>query len=99
MSNSALPFLSSRSSIAVDIYVYVTYRGRVAQAVCCRTGFSPFLTVGYNPTMSKEAQAELILKLYDLRREETMRKARDWYFREFNPESFSDIKAALFGEH
>jgi len=32
--------------------------------------------------MSKQAEADLILKLYDLRREDTMRKARDWYFRE-----------------
>lgn len=49
--------------------------------------------------MSKQEEADLILKLYDLRREETMRKARDWYFREFNPESMDDIKKALFGEH
>jgi hypothetical protein len=28
--------------------------------------------------MSKQEDAELILKLYDLRREETMRKARTW---------------------
>ena len=49
--------------------------------------------------MSKHAEAELILKLYDLRREETMRKARDWYFREFNPESMADVTNALFGEH
>ena len=33
-------------------------------------------------------EAGLILKFYELRREETMRKARDWYFREFNPQSF-----------
>ena len=49
--------------------------------------------------MSKEAQADLILKLYDLRREETMRKARDWYFRDFNPDSYSDVQAIMFGEH
>ena len=30
--------------------------------------------------MSKQEEAGLILKLYELRREETMRKARDWYF-------------------
>jgi hypothetical protein len=41
--------------------------------------------------MSKEAKsAELILKLYDLRREETMRKARNWMF-SFNPQSAEDI--------
>ena len=48
---------------------------------------------------SKQAEAGLILKLYDLRREETMRKARDWFFREFNPESADDIDKVMFGEH
>jgi len=33
--------------------------------------------------MSKQEEAGLILNLYNLRREETMRKARDWYFRRF----------------
>ena len=47
----------------------------------------------------KQEEAGLILKLYELRREDTMRKARDWYFREFNPESMEDITKALFGEH
>lgn len=49
--------------------------------------------------MSKHEEAELILKLYSLRREETMRKARDWYFREFNPESMADFTDAMFGPH
>src|SRR3954453_9981959 len=49
--------------------------------------------------MSKQEEAGLILRLYELRREETMRKARDWYFRDFNPESMADFTAALFGEH
>jgi hypothetical protein len=49
--------------------------------------------------MSKQEEAGLILKLYDLRREETMRKARDWYFREFNPQSIADFNSAMFGEH
>lgn len=41
--------------------------------------------------MSKETKsADLILKLYDLRREETMRKARNWMFM-FNPTSAEDI--------
>jgi len=44
-------------------------------------------------------EGSLILKLYELRREETMRKARDWYFREFHPESMADFNAALLGEH
>ena len=49
--------------------------------------------------MSKHAEADLILKLYELRREETMRKARDWYFREFHPQSMDDVTHAMFGEH
>jgi hypothetical protein len=49
--------------------------------------------------MSKTEEAGLILKLYELRREETMRKARDWYFREFNPQSMADFSATIFGEH
>jgi hypothetical protein len=49
--------------------------------------------------MSKQDEAGLILKLYELRREETMRKARDWYFRDFNPQSIADYTEALFGEH
>jgi hypothetical protein len=49
--------------------------------------------------MSKQGEAELILKLYDLRREATMRKARDWYFAEFNPQSAADVVNIMFGEH
>jgi hypothetical protein len=49
--------------------------------------------------MSKQDEAGLILKLYELRREDTMRKARDWYFREFNPKTIADVTEAMFGEH
>lgn len=49
--------------------------------------------------MSKHEEADLILKLYELRRESTMRKARDWYFLEFNPESMADFQSVMFGEH
>ncbi len=49
--------------------------------------------------MSKQDEAGLILRLYELRREETMRKARDWYFREFHPESLNDFSEAMFSEH
>ena len=49
--------------------------------------------------MSKHEDGALILKLYELRREPTMRKARDWYFAEFFPETTADYNAALFGEH
>ena len=46
----------------------------------------------------KAKSAELILKLYDLRREAVMREARNWFFA-FNPESFEDIQRAVTGEH
>jgi hypothetical protein len=46
--------------------------------------------------MSKQEEAGLILKLYELRREETMRKARDWFFRDFNPQSIAEFDAAMF---
>jgi hypothetical protein len=49
--------------------------------------------------MSVQEEAGLILKLYELRREETMRIAREWYFREFNPESMGDFTNAIVGEH
>ena len=49
--------------------------------------------------MSKQDEAGLILKLYELRREETMRKARDWYFRDFHPQSIADFTDTMFGEH
>jgi len=44
--------------------------------------------------MSKQAEADLILKLYDLRREVTMREARNWFFM-FNPTSPADIMDVL----
>jgi hypothetical protein len=49
--------------------------------------------------MSKQEEAGLILKLYELRREDEMRKARDWYFREFNPQSMAEFNQAMMGEH
>jgi hypothetical protein len=48
--------------------------------------------------MSKHDDAELILKLYDLRREATMREARNWFFT-FNPTNIHDVMEALIGEH
>lgn len=42
----------------------------------------------------KTKSADLILKLYDLRREETMRRARNWMFT-FNPTSAEDIGKAM----
>lgn len=43
---------------------------------------------------TKVESAELILKLYDLRRETTMRKARDWFF-SFNPTSVEDVEKTM----
>ena len=43
--------------------------------------------------MATAQDAELIIKLYDLRRDETMRKARNFMFMEFFPASVDDIKA------
>lgn len=48
---------------------------------------------------SKQEDANLILKLYDLRREETMRKARSWFIGEFHPASLEDIGTAARGEN
>ena len=42
--------------------------------------------------MSNEHESMIgILKLYELRSEETMRKARDWFATVFHPESTQDI--------
>lgn len=44
--------------------------------------------------MSKAESADLILKLYDLRREPVMRKARDWMFN-FNPTTAEEYMATM----
>jgi len=43
--------------------------------------------------------ADLLIKLYELRREPTMREARNWYAREFHPSSIEDVMAAVTGPH
>ena len=48
--------------------------------------------------MSKQEEANLILKLYDLRREAVMRDARNWFFT-FNPTSAQDVIDTLLSEH
>ncbi len=48
---------------------------------------------------AKQEDANLILRLYEIRREERMRRARDWFITGFNPESVQDILSALVGEH
>jgi hypothetical protein len=48
--------------------------------------------------MGKHEDADLILKLYDLRRETVMREARNWLFT-FNPTSIEDVMQTMMGEH
>jgi hypothetical protein len=42
--------------------------------------------------------AQLNLQLFELRREPVLREARDWFLREFNPESFAEFVALARGE-
>lgn len=50
--------------------------------------------------MSSEHESMMgILRLYELRSEATMRKARDWFATGFYPESTQDILAVLVGDH
>ena len=48
--------------------------------------------------MGKYEEADLLLKLYDLRRETVMREARNWYF-SFNPTSVQDVMETMVGDH
>jgi len=47
----------------------------------------------------KSQDVALILKLYELRREEGIRRARKWYFTEFNPQNADDIARILGSGH
>lgn len=42
--------------------------------------------------------ARLNLQLFDLRREPVLREARDWFTREFNPESFAELVTVAGGD-
>lgn len=46
-----------------------------------------------------QEDANLILRLYELRRDEKMREARNWFMLHFFPESPQDVLQALVGEH
>ena len=48
--------------------------------------------------MSKQEDANLILRLYKLRREPVMREARNWFF-SFYPTSAAEYMEAMTGEH
>ena len=41
--------------------------------------------------------ATLLLRLYELRREPTMREARNWFALQFNPDTIDDVTQALMG--
>lgn len=42
--------------------------------------------------------ALLNLQLFQLRRDPVLREARDWFLREFNPESFGELVALVSGD-
>ncbi len=42
--------------------------------------------------MATTQDAELILRLYDLRREAVLREARDWIAQKFNPQTLQEFK-------
>ena len=42
--------------------------------------------------------ADLILKLFDLRREPVLREARAWFVGEFNPTTYEEVTQTLMGE-
>lgn len=48
---------------------------------------------------TKQEDANLILRLYEIRREEAMRRARNWFMSDFNPESVEDIFKVMMGQH
>jgi hypothetical protein len=49
--------------------------------------------------MATPQDADLIIKLYELRRDETMRKARNYFAFEFFPKSIDDVKEVLTNVH
>jgi hypothetical protein len=59
------------------------------------------MTIGDPIPMSTSPyeSATLLIRLYELRREPTMREARDWYARGFNPSSVDDLLQAVSGPH
>ncbi len=47
---------------------------------------------------NKQEDVNIILRLYEMRREETMRKSRDWFLTDFNPERVQDLLAVMVSE-
>lgn len=52
-----------------------------------------------DPAKATYEDANLILKLYELRRDEKLREARQWFASEFRPQTFDDVKALLMPDH
>ena len=50
-------------------------------------------------TRATYEDANLILRLYELRREEKLREARQWFAAEFRPQTLDDVKAVLMPDH
>src|SRR2546421_932827 len=50
------------------------------------------------PVTTKYESADLLLKLYDLRREPVLRKARAWFREEFRPQTAQDVLEAYRGK-
>lgn len=42
---------------------------------------------------------QLILKLFELRRDPLLREARTWFLRQFHPDSIDDVRSVLAGDH
>ena len=59
--------------------------------------------MAYHTVMAKTTpdhhDAELMIKVYDLRRETVMRESRRAILRDFWPKSFADVQAVLKAEH
>ena len=52
-----------------------------------------------NEARATYEDANLILRLYELRREEKLREARQWFAAEFRPQTFDDVKAVIMPGH
>lgn len=51
----------------------------------------------HNRTVATYQDANLILGLYELRREERMRAAREWFLQKFQPRSLDDVRGLAAG--
>lgn len=47
---------------------------------------------------AKQEDVNILLRLYEIRREEAMRRARDWFTTDFNPQSTQDIYDVIVSE-